>query len=358
MNATRITLLLIVTCLTLCAGAERTYFRDDLLFYASFDQSLDADFARGAKRVVAYKGEGVVEGKYGRALHFVPEDGVRFCEYEADGNIRPDAGTIAFYFKPDWPGDEYKIRYLFFCPGPKNKGGGANFPDSIGIQTMRYRKPEQEIWLWYDDHGGGNNIVRGKIHTWRKGRWYHVAVTWDSEWLHVYIDGVLRGRFKLRGKISEPGSRFYVGSSRNGGMSSEGVLDEFYIYGRALSLAEIGLLTGKPEFIWPRIHSLTLLQSLFFRSERRVPFRCELTGRIDREKHRLRALVLRDGVGKPMASAEFPGGTGRHAMELPRVLPEGRYRFRVALIDRQGEELDAKSAPLHIVAGPFDTTTP
>jgi len=45
-------------------------------------------------------------------------------------------------------------------------------------------------------------------------------------------------------------------------------------------------------------------------------------------------------------------------MELPRVLPEGRYRFRVALIDRQGEELDAKSAPLHIVAGPFDTTTP
>lgn len=339
-------------------GEDRAYFRDDLLFYASYDRSPDADFARGDGRAINPKGEGLVEGRFGQALRFERKRGVRVCEYAARKNVRPDEGAIAFYFKPDWSGQDCKIRYFFLHPGPKNRGGGANAPDSIGVQTMRYRKPEQELWLWYDDHGGGNNIVRGSIHRWAKREWRHVAVTWDSSWLHLYLDGELKGRHRVKGQVSEPGDRFFVGASRNGALSSEGVLDELYIYGRALSLAEIGLLTGKPKFVVPRIHSLTPLQSLFFQSETRVPFRCELTGRIDPDVHRLRCALSRQAARDPVASAALPpAATGRYALDLPRPLSEGSYTLQLALVDKRGKVLDQKKAPLRVLTGPFDQET-
>jgi len=351
--ATARALALLAACAApLAAAEERVYFKPDLLFYASYDRSLDADLARGDRQPLKSKGEEFVEGRFGKALRFAAK-AKPFCEYRAKGNVRHDRGTVAFHFKPEWSGAEFIHRFFFFHPGAKNPHGGANSPDSMGVLTMRYRKPDQEIWLWYDDHGGGNNIVRGNIAAWRQGEWHHVAVTWDPEWLRIYFDGVLSGQSRVKGRITDPGATFFVGSSRNGHAPSCGTLDEFCIYGRALSLAEIGILTGKPELRVPRIHTMAATQRLFFRGERRVAFRCVLTGLIDPQKHRLRATLLRKGTAQPVAEATLPAATGQHALAAPRWA-EGAYTLRVVLADGQGKKLDERAEPLRVIDGPFD----
>jgi len=348
----------VVLLLAVCGPAwadepDRAYFKKDLLFYASFDRSTDADFARGDARCAETGEPELVDGRFGRALLFSSR--VRACcQYQAEKNLQSDQGTIAFYFRPEWSGGDYQHRHFFFYPGIRNPHAGVNAPDSMGIHTKRYRKPDQEIWLWYDDHGGGNNIVKSPIASWRAGQWHHVAVTWDAQWLRVYLDGKLTGQHPAGGRITEPGEAFFVGSSRNGHAPSGGALDEFYVYGRPLSLAEIGLLTGQPRFLTPGIVSLEPEQTLFFRSERRVPFRCELAGRIDPDKHGLRAALIPQDEDGPIASADCAVGSEGHSLELPHPVPEGFYRLRVLLIDAAGNVLDEESILLRVLAGPFD----
>ena len=332
---------------------QRVAVRQGLLFYASFERSADADSARGRARVVRSEGVTKAKGKHGSALRFARKGGTRFCEYSAARNVRPDRGTIAFHFKPDWSGDQATHRYFFFRPGTGSRGAGANSPDSMGLHTMARKKPPQQIWLWYDDHGGGNNIVRAPIGDWRKGEWHHVAATWDTERLRIYVDGVLKGERGLRGQITDPATTFFVGSSRNGVFSSEGVLDEFCVYDRALSAGEIGVLTGRPELVAPRIHALALRQTLYYRRESDVVFRCELGGQFDAERHRLTAAVARAADGAVVGSAVLSAKSGRGSVRLTKPA-EGAYALRVRLETNAGKRLDEKTAPLRVLQGPFD----
>ncbi len=171
-------------------------------------------------------------------------------------------------------------------------------------------------------------------------------VTLDNSIEVFYVRGAIRGL------ITEPGASFFVGASRGGAFSSDGVIDELYVYGRALSVGEIGILTGKPELVKPRIHAVEPLQRLFFLSERVIGFRCELCGRIEPARHRLRAELLGQPEGEPIAAmaAEVTGAT--HVLEatVPR---EGFCTLRVALTDEAGTVLDEKTAQLRFIDGPF-----
>ena len=353
---------LLLATMTLGAppARERLLFKDSLLFYASYDRTADADFARGAGRAVRTgrdaKSKAVrAPGKIGKALLFRNKGGTRFCEYKAAGNVLAKQGTMAFFFRPNWSGADKADRMasFFFRPGARSRSAGANFPDCMGVFARRYRKPYVELWVWCDDHGGGNNIARGSIADWRRGEWRHVAVTWDPNRLQIYIDGELRGRRRQRGLITEPDDRFFVGASRNGAFCSDGVLDEFYIYARALSAAEIGLLTGYPRLTKPRILSMRPQQTLYFRSDKAIRFQCELAGKIDPERHRIRAELIAGQEKAPVAASAFRWRSGTYAIPVDR-LPERAYRLRIALADEKGSTLDRKLSEVHVVRGPFD----
>ncbi len=351
-NEAIVALLLAVGLPLVASAQERAYFKEDLLFYASYDASPNADFAIGDPSALDADAAEFVEGKFGRALLFEPEGAVRVCQYSAQDNILPDSGTVAFYFKPNWAGTDFTHRHLFFFPGASNAGSGVNAGDSFAVHTHRHDKPYQELWLWYDDHGGRNNIARTTIEHWREDEWVHVAATWDSSSICIYLDGELKAQRSVRGLITDPGEHFFVGAGRGGAKSSGGVIDELYVYRRPLSLKEIGLLTGKPELVKPRIHALEPLQHIFFRCETVLGFRCELCGRIEPERHRLRAELLGQPEGEPIAAmaTEVTGAT--HWLEATAP-GEGFCTLRVALTDEAGTVLDEKTAQLRFIDGPF-----
>lgn len=346
---------------------DRLFFKEDLLFYASFDHSAEADFARGTATPLDLRGGGAVPGKAGQGLYFGRAGGVRQLRYAAKDNIRLQQGTVAFYFKGDWAGDSPDTHFFFIFPGPANISSSNNAPDTVSILTLPKAKDGSLLSLWLGDHAKGINTAPIKLAPWRPGQWRHLAGVWDEERVKLYVDGELLTDRPIRGRMIDAGKDFLVGANRGGNSPCEGIIDEFYIYGRALTTGEVGLLTGRPEFITPKIHRLTLQQAILFNDEIALALECELTGRIDPDRDRLEAelRLAAERTTRPAANASWPARSGRYVLPLSSGLAEGAYVLTLRLVDASGRPLvggaavSADSGParasalLRIVASPF-----
>ncbi|MEW6355851.1 MAG: LamG domain-containing protein [Planctomycetota bacterium] len=351
MNSRLLVLLIFTTTLSQAAEPDAPA-KEDLLFYLSFDEGLDADLSKGAAEPAEQKGMGATEGVSGPAMRFHREEGVAEYAFEAKGCIAPEQGTVALHFKPAWAGSDYAARTLFSWPGPTNKSGGANAAASLTLYTFRYQQPLQELWLWLDDAGGGNNTAKTPIAEWKKDEWHHIAATWDARYLQIYIDGELKARKRLNGAIGSPGERFYIGCGIRGRDNADGVIDNFCIYRRVLTAGEVGLLTGRKEFTTPHIHSLTLKQTIFYTTEQSVPFTCEVGGKVSKDTHELAVAVV-STEGKTMAEGKEQIGMAVYTLQV-NAPPEGDYVLRVSLRECEtGKVVDVKEAPLRFIDGPF-----
>ncbi|WP_107766851.1 LamG domain-containing protein [Nocardioides terrigena] len=82
-------------------------------------------------------------------------------------------------------------------------------------------------------------------------RWKHVTTTYDGAWLRIYIDGRAAGARRVTGRTCVSGEPLAVGAKNNPSKGLleafwDGRLDEVRIYGRALTLAEVGQLAARP----------------------------------------------------------------------------------------------------------------
>ena len=72
--------------------------------------------------------------------------------------------------------------------------------------------------------------------------WTHVALTYESGYLRLYLDGTEVASTPRTGSIVVwPGAQFWLGRAHNGGRPFAGVLDEVRIYDRALAAIEVGV---------------------------------------------------------------------------------------------------------------------
>ena len=73
-----------------------------LLFHAPFDGSAAAEFAKGAARPVRADGLEFAEGCMGKAVRLT-RAARSALEYEVQGNLAPERGTVSLWFKREWP---------------------------------------------------------------------------------------------------------------------------------------------------------------------------------------------------------------------------------------------------------------
>ena len=73
----------------------------------------------------------------------------------------------------------------------------------------------------------------------RPDTWYHIAATYDGSQMKFYIDGTLRGTTNVVGTIPNGGRDIWIGGNEPWGEYFDGVIDEVFIYDRALSEGEI-----------------------------------------------------------------------------------------------------------------------
>jgi hypothetical protein len=72
--------------------------------------------------------------------------------------------------------------------------------------------------------------------------WYHIAATYDGSQMKFYIDGTLRGTTPVNGTIPNSGKDIWIGGNEVWGEYFAGLIDELYIFDRALSEEEIQAL--------------------------------------------------------------------------------------------------------------------
>lgn len=102
--------------------------------------------------------------------------------YSATDNIEAGEGTIEFWIKPNWDGND-GLDHDFFAV----HSGAGNLNSLLlkkdGANNFRY--------MTWDGTATESGLFTS-IADWATGEWHHLAVTWNSGFIALYIDGVIR----------------------------------------------------------------------------------------------------------------------------------------------------------------------
>lgn len=203
----------------------------------------------------------VTDGKR-RAARFARDACVR---YAVEGNFRRAAGTVMLHFKPAWGtdlqddlgrvlwdlridhgsvvADDPSQRYALVFPNPRareRRGEATVDRWRFCVATNRNRyiigRPEKRAYQ------RTRQAVFSRRQSFPPGTWLHLAVTWESTAGAIFIDGRLEAQAPLpEGLPDRPLPRYMqlraIPSWINAG--AEGLIADFRIYGRALSVQEI-----------------------------------------------------------------------------------------------------------------------
>jgi hypothetical protein len=267
----RCTLPVLVVCGALAAAPVPDSLRASLNFHASFDKTLDAEFARGDRRIYSapdYKqqsnakpGLGDVDAAIEKSAGVAGGDALRFRSkntralfFRGDRHVALARGTLSFWLRLDPQKD--------LAPG---------FSDPVQVTDKAYN--DSAIWVDFTKDEVPRHFrlgVFGSLKAWnpantpsdrnpdflrrlvvvdrppfsREG-WTHVAVTWTN----LDAGGAGSASLYLNGKLisSTPGIReaFEWDLSQLAirlGVNYSGLMDEVAVFDRALSARDIEAL--------------------------------------------------------------------------------------------------------------------
>ena len=156
---------------------------------------------------------------FGQAGQGVLINGNDTLWYETANNLAREGGTIEFWLKPTWNGNDGQTHTFF------ELGDTANWFNRMLITKDDLNNFRFLLWSPTQEYGVGSNVGH-----WTAGEWHHVKVTWDATSLTLYLDGVLKERqdgIELPANLAE---RMYVGSRSGGNEQANAVLDDFIVY--------------------------------------------------------------------------------------------------------------------------------
>ena len=265
------------------------------VFYASFDQGLEAEIAAGEAKPVDAKEVEFVPGLRGQAVRITEPS---LLSYATGPNLPKERGTLELWVRPDWEGTEGKVRGIFHENGPDDT---SKYPDSGAIQIFTVG-----MGVWFGVRVGPH-YQRAGTADWRPREWHHIAYTWDHQvGGRAYVDGQFyRPRFgkyfdNYTWKVKHY-DKFYIGSySTRAKYKFNGALDEVRIYDRALSAQEIAQRFATLMPIEP------VPDQTIFVAGRKSAFRIELANLSERTVRGDLICRIANEQGKTVAEKTFP----------------------------------------------------
>lgn len=223
--------------LTLAALLVAGPLTDGLVFYASFDAGPEPSYAHGRAVGTAVATE-FPAAKSRRGLRL--GEGMQGYQFPCAGNMPKDAGTVAFWVKPEWtPLDRGEDR-----PGGRSLFRVARFglnwqkkPNVLFFMTGDVVTPEAGYQWDY--------AVAARL-TWPLGEWHHLAITWDKATGDkvLYLDGTPAAT----GRTDRITGGTWGGRDEGelGSAEAPGDYDELVIWNRVLSAEEVRRLVNDP----------------------------------------------------------------------------------------------------------------
>lgn len=209
----------------------------DLALYFSFDQ-LNGDVVpdqsgNGNDGTLSTDADLEDDGKYEKAIRFdaglkIALDGANFAKIPAE------AVTMAVWVNLDGVGGDQE---LFDCIGTGHGSGQYHFELKSGGAVRWFHRDENETQIF--------SIQQGVTPA---GEWAHIAGTYDSDAgeAALYINGEEITRAPGNGDLSTDWAVEAGIGNHKGGRQLLGLVDEYYIFRRALDVDEISdLIDGK-----------------------------------------------------------------------------------------------------------------
>ncbi|CAM2011524.1 LamG-like jellyroll fold domain-containing protein [Acanthopleuribacter pedis] len=178
-----------------------------------------------------------------------------FPAYSPGNLIEIEAGTISFWLKDDaWavndedPEDVFLIDTdyrRFFQFGNNLAQGVIVLNKSAGLDPLTPVRITAQNTFNEDQIFFVDTLVQD----WQIGQWNHVAMTWNGGLVSLYLNGTLAGRTQLPTDDLLPvlSDTLVFGNPWNPSIAGDTLMDEVYIFDRALSSDEIALLNATPD---------------------------------------------------------------------------------------------------------------
>jgi hypothetical protein len=208
----------------------------DLSVYLDFDEisgDVIKDKSGNGNDGMLLQNADLEEGKFGKALKFTA--GLR-VEFDGENFVKPpeEAVTIAVWANTEPRSAEMEV---FDCIG-SGHGDGLYHVEIRSDGAMR----------WYHRDDSSTQIFSIQTGSVPVGEWVHIAGTYDSDagQAVLYINGAEITRAAGGGKLSIDWSVTAGLGQHKGGRQFLGLMDEFYMFQRALDLDEIiALMNGE-----------------------------------------------------------------------------------------------------------------
>ena len=153
---------------------EKALGKDEhTLLYQPFEEPLD-EYQYFTQGQVALSKPN--EGPFGKGLVLGPRG---YVACSAGKYVNPQVGTIEFWVKPGFPGDDH-VTHNFVTIG------GAE-----GMQICKHEFPH--VWFMFTTGFGTLSCAWAETYAmyWQPGVWRHIAACWDKDLLELFIDGKL-----------------------------------------------------------------------------------------------------------------------------------------------------------------------
>lgn len=292
-----------------------------------FDYDFDGITANGMVLKARLDGIGAVRqpGKFDQALKSGP--GFINVEFPAEKILAPQQGTVEMWVCPlDWDGGEEK-HHVFF---------EANGVGSLGL----FKHPKDGLIM---SAGAGiaealTGNVRMDISSWKRGAWHHIAGTWSTNGLQVYVDGKPSGTAAAtNGLPRQLSGWFKVGDNpRQDVRTSCSLIDRVLIYDQALAAEEIAAhAVGNYEKIIPLARKEGVLSYAVDPLARKIVARLEERGAYRLDTEDTQAAFALTPVGQTATNLTYKPMQKVMTLDIPaKDLKPGNYDLSANI--RQG----------------------
>jgi len=319
--------------------------KDDILLYAPFDGTVEAQLAAGNPKPVAHGKAEFAAGRFGQGcLTGRKGDQIR---YETAGNLDVAAGTVALWVKPlSWHEGDAFMRFWFRVGEEEGAGGKGS---GTFLWLYKFHRHVPLYWLVQQDYYQRSASYAGGRNVYKVGEWTHIAASWCGPMMRVYANGKLLGsaRTPTPTVLRSYGPHFHVGGESwtpkgDTQEKSDSVIDEFYTFRRPLTRGEIKALCEKgpaavadKETVAPADLEI---ESVFLPSRDELKIRLLVTGRRPGDFEGLTTVFSIENVDE--ARPALPAPVTRPVREVnseevlsTKALKPGAYRVLAALLN-------------------------
>ncbi len=145
--------------------------------------------------------------------------------YSTVKNIDPNKGTVDFWVKPYWNGNDDSSHYFIDV-------GESKDSNRISI----YKNFGNRLVFDLIDGAGNINTVSADVSSWKANVMHNIRTTWRSNEIMLYVDGVLVGSDLSVNVPSSLGNDLFIGSNMDKVSQATAVIDELSITANVVPL--------------------------------------------------------------------------------------------------------------------------